>query len=383
MGDKTSCSENTTLASDLSTASKIINHAVINSSKFVNNTATYLMDPADLVSVATAKRIMLGGYFEPWNRVFHFMTIEARARLLQATLNLASVTYQYWFASWTAYLFTTISGLRKIYSVLFKNPVYLIPFFLSFYFRVLGGSDLVNLERVEAVFGGSQGTYAAFWSAIKSQNKEKLTSLVFGTANYVLSKIGKWQMDESTAEKIALALLTVGLDRVSAKLYSYGTFVDSIEKVDTPFVGDSIIACYRIQRESINFDDTELDSFYRILQNKGFLISARRSTRKSLGKGKRERNIHLDKILEKKIDGKVQCLTRCSIKNKTVSGEVCESPCGRTHPFEDPWCYVEGSSSKKAVQEGLYKKWNKCHPDKFTQTPVCFTGSKYRPCEIE
>src|SRR5436190_835588 len=98
---------------------------------------SYIMAEEDLISYSTSKRIVNSAFMLPWRTAFSSFTLDSQVRIFQTMINIVSILYIYVFASWTLSLFTTVSGIKKLQNVFFRQPAYVIPFFASFYFRIL------------------------------------------------------------------------------------------------------------------------------------------------------------------------------------------------------------------------------------------------------
>jgi hypothetical protein len=365
----------------------MVSSFIISSSNFLNKAMSLIMTKDDLFSFTDAKRMVkTSSFLKPWRVAFSYLGEEGSARLFQTAVNLAFTFYIYGFASWTLYLFTTVSGIKTLQKVLLKNPIYSVPFFLSFYFKMLSGRDIQSIETVENIFG-VKGLYVSFWDAIRAGNSSTLAKLVFSSSNYLLAKMNiNAELSERVAEDISIQIIaTLSTLTVFNKIQSLfsGEPTESMVAAETDPAEN--MACYLTLRDDINYDDSDFVDFYKKISQDGYVRDLKKLIKSELNTTNKTRvNAELSRRLEKTDDNGIPlCLDGCTTRSKTKSGNICESECGKSLILGNDWCYINKASisNPKLVGKKYGKKhWEECDPKKTTQKPVCFTGRKYKPC---
>lgn len=354
-------------------------HSII---RIINWIVGKLLSTEDTVSLQTAEYIYTSTPFmrDTFNEVFEEITA---IRMVHCIMNLAMVTYQYLYATWFMYLFSTRSGLMKIYHCVFKNPVYGILFFSTFYCSFIRNTaDQVKFDRVAEflkmpAYSVVAGDISNITYAEKIVNTLPETFAGFHTLEYksvVVNTLGL--IVSSVPKKI------IDLPDVLRKVYTSREFKEVIKPIPK-----SKLAVYYIARDEISFDDRDVRDMLEYIKDQHALKKQVKSLVKN-PKNKAEKKRVKKSLVERTDDqGRKICLNACKPRIKTASGCTCESECGTSTVLGGrDWCYIDPEKCKKGKHrsEGILgKKYDYCDPEKTSASKTCFTGIGYEECGTE
>ncbi len=259
------------------------------------------------------------------------------ARFVQLSVVFATIAYQY-TNSWTLYYLTSISGINKLKKVLFRNPLYLIIFYTSFFIRPVTGIDSELIKSPTKV--------KEFFDKLNIPYKKELLPVISG----IYEKKG----------------------------YNLVDMLSGVIKNEQIAIQKSIPqGCYITARDSFFYDDTDI-------REHSDKIDELQNTIKKKYKKKSTRRKELNKQLIVKRGENDVCLDKCQPRIKTKSGCFCES--GSESPgglFSKSWCYVDPKTCPKK-EKFLPKTITGRHYDYYDDTKnkykKCFNGRKYIDC---
>jgi hypothetical protein len=291
------------------------------------------------------------------------------AVMIYIAVNLATLLYQYAYASWFMYFLTSFSGLQKLYKVMFKNPLLGLFFFASFYFKMLEGTaDETKFNAVARTFG--LPLHAAF------VGQTYLTSVVENVPNKVVGyDISGYRLIAKTVMRIVAGIV------ISQQVEGIGVKLNNVLLAtfqNTPEVAYmSHAAVWLTNRDLISEAENEEWMEY-VLEN-------RKRIKKQLkvqGKKKKILKMRLQQVVEKKdASGRVVCLDECKSRVKTFMGCYCEGDCGKTILIGNyNWCYVDPRKCKRGRYLPKHRgyAYDKCDPSK--RAMKCFSGLGYKDC---
>ena len=314
---------------------------------FVNTVTGMLLDKSDMLSLYSCKKLVRTSAFVRAN-LMRYLTEESAAAIIFIAVNIGILTYQY-TSGWFTYYTTTPSGLRKLYKMIFQNPLMLFFWYGSFYFQILDNSDKETINSL-AKFSNLFPEYA--------------------------SEAGRIQ-----------TLIVTKLQGIYADKLSLSEWLESVLFRSEPELKRLDNLAIYIEPDTVE-KKSDIDEFY------DFVISHRQEIEKTVskeaGKKKRRRAALLKSRLEKKTEtGETMCLDECEPRIKTDAGFYCESDCGKTAWFlkQNPWCYVDPQkytkADRKRIERGLEKTlgryYDTCNPEQ-QKTRKCFTGLHYQDC---
>ncbi len=348
----------------------------------VNQVVPLLLAPEDIVSLYRSKKLL------KMNNTIHrkmtaYMSEISAARMLQMILNLATITYQYGFASWFVYFVTSISGLKKIYKIIFRNPLYAPIFYTAFYLRVLEGTVDETKFNVIAQGLGLPKHIDAFGNKFLTHVVNILPQDFAGVQAYdnkTVSKILMKKIGGAIAGGQAEAVGFKGLD------YIFGTKVpQEVAAIDPP-------AVYIKVRDQIDYDDTDIQEHFEYIRKNRTRV--RKELKKKINpKRKRQFRQALRKELEiRRPTGEIVCLNECKRRVKTNMGCYCDSDCASTTFLSGrTWCWVDPKTCPKKAKSlprttgltgvGGYWTYDYCDPKKLSETAKCFSGDRYVDCK--
>lgn len=330
-----------------------------------------LLSKSDIVSFDFASKI-----YDNSAVLIETSIFEDRAtaiRMIQLVINLANIVFQY-SGNWTTYLFGSVSGLKKIYYCIFKNPVYGVLFFSTFYTKLLDKNvDQDVFDGVVTKLG------LPSISAMGAADFVKETSLRVG--DYVSDALVTFGVEgiEKAVEKeiagVSIALMTnlpnITLDSMLAKM------VDSSEGIIP-----KDITAVDLGQLNLSFDTTEITKHISYVNSQKAKADAKKNlknTKRGFEKAKaiREQTEMFDET------GKKICLGDCKNQVKTKGGCYCDGECGTYTAFGgENWCWVDPVKCKKAKTRATFmgKHFDYCDPTKKTDEKMCFTGYYYDVC---
>lgn len=361
--------------------------------KYGNKVITALLDPNDVLSLESARRI----YELTFSKVTTFLPEVTSIRMIQLVINLVQVAYQYSFASWFLYLVTTSSGLRKLYECIFENPVYGILWYLSFYFCALKGtSDEAKFDKIASFLGlpqHSQFSFGqSFFETLGEKIKEKSSELVS------MNPEGYKTVISTVLDKIPmiLSIFTIQVGGVAVTKGKKALNLDdtkSLEKIielalekSSDTIEQHHYAVYISSRNLIDFDNREIQDQLKLIQDKSKLKRiVKASVRNPKDKRAKKQVLRTISELRTPQGGKV-CLDECKVRVKTSGGGYCEGKCSTSTMWNDKhWCWVDPSKMKHGSTRDTFlgKTYDTCDPSKHSQDSVCFTGVSYDKCEVK
>lgn len=339
---------------------KIVDHIIKNSDKLFK----LLLAQEDMFTLHYAKKCIKLTNFLHRNCTAYYSDTTA-TYLIYMAVNLGIVTYQYAYATWFLYLTTTFSGLKKLYKVVFKNPILGIFFYVSFYAQALGDADKHKFDLVSKKLGFPlhedliDKKYLGIFT-------EKIGEMFNGT---------KIQGYKLTIKQI---LRNVAGIMLAQKIEGLGPIiVGSIEKSSKDIENLEYAAIVLTNRDV--FEEAEYDEWVEYTKTNKTKIQ---KSVKIPKKHKKKYKMQLQKVIERKNNGKIICQDECKKRTKTSMGCFCESDCGASMILGGKeWCYVDPQKCEKAkkLPSFLGKKYDFCNSSKLTE-PRCYTGTRYKKC---
>jgi len=327
-----------------------------------------LLDKNDMLSLYQTKKIVKAIPFIRKNSSA-FLSENNAINALFISINLGIIWYQYAYASWFLYLFTTFSGVKKLCNFVFSNPLLGVFFFLSFYFQMLTTPDKEKFDAVAKFFHLPKHADIA--------GDEFLISLV----NNIPDKIAEkdiWGLKEITRSllgKVATIVVSTGVASLPTLLEKIGKS-KTIKEIPDPAV--------YIHDKDVQ-TDAELREWYDYISANSKKI--RKDVKKQISaKKKRKYKTRLQQIIEKRTDkGEVICLDACEERTKTRMGCYCESNCGKSFFSQGKtWCYVDPTKCKKGkhLLKHMGKSYDFCNKKDLTEGKKCYTGTRYKDCKV-
>lgn len=345
---------------------------------------TTLLDKDDIVSLYRAKKILRSNKFIH-NTLTKNLSENSAAGLLYVAINMGTIYYQYAVSSWFMYFTTTISGAKKLFSSIFKNPLIGIFFFASFYFRMLEGADAEKLDGLLNHLNlpdSASVTESKFVTALV-QNVPEADNI-----NYRL-----------IAKKVMLAVpaqITGSVPNMTNALINSGNSVE-LKKLPNPAI--------HISNRDI-FDQADMEEYVDFVNSNISLIrrDIKRRVKKDVMRNRKNNKLRkkkklkikdkrrIEKLLTRQIEKRdskdnVLCLDDCEKRVKTHLGYYCEGECGRTFAIGGkPWCYVDPKKYKynhgKNTRMFMGKRYDYCDVDQ-KAVSKCYTGTRWKDCVSE
>lgn len=341
---------------------------------FANKLFEFTLDSADMFKLSAAKRLLR---LSPGltMQLSKYLSPNIAAGALYLTVNLATLYYQYCYASWFLYLVTTQSGVRKLFKVIAQHPLLGLCFYLSFYFRLLTETDRAKFNLVANAVGIQP--HEEFMAREKIQEVvNKVAHILFedkATTGYMVSST-YWLYKILTEQVIAKHIenLPVLLQNVLQSFLRNPEVLNSVPKKALYVTPDTLES----KMDLLNFEEY-------LQQNRAAIVQ--RIKREVGSKKRKQRKLRLQQVVERRTaDGQVQCLDVCKRRVKTALGCYCESDCGPTFFFGGKsWCYVNPSKCKKGklLKQHLGSAYDSCNASTLSPSPVCYTGVTYQPCD--
>lgn len=337
---------------------------------YANSVFKILLDPDDTLSLYSAKKLLRSSRFVYDNATAYLSENNAAAAIFIA-VNMGILTYQYAFASWFMYFVTSISGIKKLYKVIFKNPLLGVFFFLSFYFKILEGTaDEAKFNAVAASLGlpkHENFVGQTFMTAIVENVPESV-------AGYNVS--GYRNVTKQTLKSVAGTLVSAQVEKIGAKMNEI--LFQAVKH--TPEISDINNAAIYFSSRDI-FDEAETQEYSDYIRQNINVI--KKDVKRRVGKNKQRRKLELQRVVERRsATGEIVCLSECKGRVKTRMGCYCEGDCGKTFMIgKESWCYVDPKKCKRGKQLPRYngKAYDKCDAAKITP-PHCWTGARWKEC---
>lgn len=339
---------------------------------YANGIFSVALDPDDMISLYQAKKILKASRYVN-DSVTMYLSENNAANAIFIAVNLGIVVYQYIYASWFLNLTTTFSGIRKLYRVIFQNPILGIFFYFSFYFRILGETDKTKFNHVARFFNISEHDDFLGKRYI-GKFAENVASVLSGFPILLGYKHELKNLIHKVFSETLLAELVSGAPVNVTKILQYVAM-----NIDNSPVNQISLAVFIPRTVETQRDFDEFADF--LTKNKRDI---ERNIKKTIGgKKKNRRKFELEQKIEKKINGEVVCLNECKSRQKTTSGCYCEGNCGTTFFGGKSWCFVDPTTCKngKHLQKFFGKSYDTCEE---TQTkPMCYTGVRYKNCRTQ
>jgi hypothetical protein len=340
--------------------------------RLYNKLFTTLLDEKDILSLYTARRIAEQFQYQLTSCGW---SIDKASKYVFIAINMAGILYQYSFASWTLYYTTTPSGVKKLYKVIFTNPILTLFFYLSFYFRLITETDRELFNTVANAIG---------FTSHQDFEYRKYTIDKFAYSMKALCD----NISDVIIEHIPEKLSALVYKFVGEKLTNNGV-ADLVEK-GIPFLIERTVTkhselinrnvsepavCVKLSLEEKTDLQQDLEN---ILENKDVLLQRMKT------KNKRMRTLQYQQMVERKTpDGRIKCLNECKKRTRTASGCYCEGDCSSTFfNMGKQWCYVDPRKCRgKKFDTFLGKPYDYCNSK--DSHKVCHTGYKYKHCVNE
>lgn len=160
-----------------------------------------------------------------------------------------------------------------------------------------------------------------------------------------------------------------------------GDILEKMFKVDDRNLS---VPVYIPERDAIHHNDEEMVDHILSIRNtkeikklvKEMVPSRSRKNKKALNKAKRlVTEVHTS-------SGQKVCIGKCARRVKTLSGNWCESECGKTPGFGSRnWCWIEPASRGAHTREKyLGKPYDYCDPERLSKKKLCFSGTNFEEC---
>jgi hypothetical protein len=328
-----------------------------------------LLDKDDMLSIYGAKKLLRSSRFVHDNATAYLSENNAAAAIFVA-VNMGVLTYQYSYASWFLYFVTTVSGIKKLYKVIFKNPIMGLFFFASFYFKVLEGTaDEAKFNAIAETFGlpaHKNFVGQTFMTSVVENVPETV-------AGYNVT--GFRNTAKQTMKTVAGIVVSGQVEGAGVKLN------DALLSVKyTPSVSTVRNAAIYVSSNDI-FTEAEIQEYADFLSEN--LSKIKKHVKHRVGKNKRRRKLELQRMVERRAEtGELICLNECKRRVKTQMGCYCEGDCGKTFLIgKDSWCYVDPKKCKhgKSLPKYNGRPYAKCDAAKLAP-PKCWTGVRWKDC---
>jgi hypothetical protein len=351
--------------------------------KYVNDIITLLLAPEDTFSMSSSKKILNVNTFM-YKCLTSYMSESNAIRMVNLTMNLAVVAYQYVFVTtktWFSYFTTTLSGLSKIYKCIFTNPLYGLLFYGTFYLQLLEGtSDEVQFNRISKALG------------LSSHADLGVTKTFTKIIDYVPEWItGNEIIGFKIVTKELLAQIASAIIVIPTQIIIEEILITSLKKININISKISNPAVYIKSRDRFDFDDTDIQEQLNFLKKQHTNI--KKNIKKNINpkNKKTKKQVFMEIAQVKAPAGHVICLNKCKQRVKTQMGCYCEGDCGTTTFLGGKkWCWVDPDKCKNGkyldkIKNGYldkYQAYDFCDNKKLSKNNKCFTGLNYTDCEI-
>jgi len=331
-----------------------------------------LLDPADMITLHQCKKLL---HISPFihKNVTMYLSENNAVNAIFLAINLATVAYQYVYASFFMLFISSFSGIKKLYKIILQNPILGIFFYLSFYFRLIGESDKEKFNEVAKFF--SLNMHEDFIGAkFLGDSMDKIAIKLTGEQVHGYKSVTKHIIHKIFSEQI-LANMVEGLP---LKIYN---LIETTVRTSEPDL-------QKITHPAVYIDNRTIETQRDLDEFSEYVTKHRREIERQIKKKvkKRDRKLHLQQILEKKTpEGDVICLDPCKPRVETAMGCYCESDCGPTMFLSgQSWCYVDPAKCKKGryLDKYMGNPYDRCDAKNVT-APKCFTGLGYKDCQIK
>jgi len=273
---------------------------------YINSIISKTTAPEDTISLYTAKNVLKSTSFLH-KGLTAFMNESNAARMVQITMNLAVLVWQWGFSltnTWFSYFLTSPSGLKKVYQCILVNPLYGLLFYGTFYIKLLGGtSDEKRFDQISKIIGlPKHADMAADATLTKIINY--ISENITGDQEFTLYK---------TYIKIVISNITSSIAQQSLSKI----LVDSLQQSEPDISKISKPAVYISDRDMIDFDDSDIQDQLK------FLKKEHNNIKKYIKKQVNPKNKELKKKMFMQIaqvkapEGHLICLNKCAHRINT------------------------------------------------------------------
>jgi hypothetical protein len=342
---------------------------------YVNGIIFSITAPEDLFNMSTAKKVLHSTPFIHRGLTSYFTESNA-TRMVQLTMNLAVVAWQWIFAqtsTWFSYFTTSPSGLKKIYQCIFTNPLYGLLFYGTFYLKLLGGtSDEKKFDQVAKAIGLSSHSDMG----------------VDRTFSKIIDYVSVWITGDEitgykTSAKYLLKKIASGATAFGSQTLIETTLIGSLKQTNPQISTISNPAVYIDTRDRFDFDDTDIQNQIQFIKKEHTDIKKYVKKYVNPKNKKLKKRMFMEIAQVKAPTGHVICLNKCEHRVKTQMGCYCESECGKTTVLGGKkWCWVDPEKCKNGKYLNKFKgyAYDFCDNKKLSKKKNCFTGLGYTDC---
>ena len=331
-----------------------------------------LIDEDDILKISTCRKILKSNIYIESLLTSNMSELNAE-RMIQIIGICAILFYQNIYpGTFYTYFLTNFSGLKKIYNVIFKNPLYGLLFYLTFYFKILVTSDQEYFNKISEVLNlPKHEDYIG---------NKFLDNLIDNSTKILNQPLIKYKrLIKDNMKKMVNNIIHGSLNKKLDNIFS-DTLKTTIGKED---LETDTYAIYN----GFDYDDKIILEHLEMLEKNQKIKKFLRDSGVKL----KNKKIKKQKIIQvsqlKDIEGNVICLDKCKNRVKTKSGCYCESDCGPSHYLgKQSWCWVDKNKCKKkksSLKTDLFgNTFDLCNKEEINNEKTCFTGYKYSKCKI-
>ena len=343
---------------------------------YINNIIPYLLAKEDIISLTSARDILHLTNFG-YKALTTFMNETNATRMIQLSINLAVIAYQYVFertSTWFSYFMTTPSGLKKIYQCIFTNPIYGLLFYGTFYLKLIGGtSDEKKFNQIAKIIGlpkhADMGT------------DETLSKII----NYIPESItgdeiiGYKLQIKDFLKKIGSGVLAVGSQKTISNI-----LISTLKQSNPEISNINDPAVYISDRDRFDFDDVDIQDQIEFIKKE--YININKYVKQNINPKDKQlkKKMFMEIAQVKSPSGSTICLNKCTNRIKTQMGCYCEGDCGSTTFLGGKkWCWVDPDKCKKGKYLDKFNNrvYDQCDDKNLSKTKKCFTCKKYTDCK--
>lgn len=343
---------------------------------YINTILPYVIPKEDTIKLPIAKKILHATPFIH-RSLTKYMSDADAARMIQLSMNLAVVSYQWVFAptsTWFSYYLTSPSGLKKMYQCIFTNPIYGLLFYSTFYLKMLGGtSDEKKFDKVASIIGFP--THADLGgNEVLGKIADNVPEIITGQKIYGYKIVTK-----DLLKAIASGVLTFGAVTTIDKI-----LIGSLKQTNPEISRIKNPAVYISDRDRFDFDDNDIQEQLDFIHREHTNIKkyAKKYINPKNKQLKKQKFMQVAQV--KDTHGKTICLNKCEHRIKTQMGCYCEGNCGTTTFLGGKkWCWVDPEKCKngKYLRKHRGYAYDLCN-NNLSKTKKCFTGRRYTDCDI-
>lgn len=328
-------------------------NSIKNTAESVDVLSEVLLDDSDYLSFYSAKNIV---------KRLNFEDIDYYSYIIFIVVNMASITYIMLKKSQIQLYLTTLSGLKKTFEMIYRNPLLIIFFLISLYFRILDDFDKNVINMIAETIGIPKYEYI------------NLPGKIFTFTSFFIAFLNYFYNSLNIGNEIRIPYIIINL--ISNKLsLQISNIIKDIPNNFSKYFTKIVYEIPNLDDLSVNIKNKDLLTKTELLEWKNYALSLDYSDKDLLTK---------KELLELKNDsGEIICLDDCKYRSKTESGCYCEGECSKSFGGEYNWCYVDERKCpgmpKNLLPKYLGKSYDKCESNKKYKT--CFTGYEYRGCK--